>query len=159
MDQTLGQHLRIELLEHVLVLNILKHHHLQKRSKDQYRQNRDIRFNRAKIAVKVPSKFCTNAPLDSECLQVLPPLGFWSWNIRQRQGFNNTLTVCASRQRNRNTHLFLSRESQYLASSSGDLLEDWTIFVTALLLMKRPQAWTDKWHVWILSTSNCYTKS
>uniref|UniRef100_A0A0E9RCJ8 Uncharacterized protein n=1 Tax=Anguilla anguilla TaxID=7936 RepID=A0A0E9RCJ8_ANGAN len=31
--------------------------------------------------------------------------------------------------------LFFSRESQYLASSSGDLLEDCAILVTALLLM------------------------
>lgn len=42
------------------------------------------------------------------------------------------------------THLFFSRESQYLASSSGDLLEDWAILVTALLLMKRPHACTQK---------------
>lgn len=39
------------------------------------------------------------------------------------------------------TYLFFSRESQYLASSSGDLLDDWAILVTALLLMKRPHAW------------------
>lgn len=37
-------------------------------------------------------------------------------------------------------HLFLSSESQYLASSSGDLLDDCAILVTALLLMKRPHA-------------------
>lgn len=38
------------------------------------------------------------------------------------------------------SHLFFSKESQYLASSSGDLLDDWAILVTALLLMNRPHA-------------------
>lgn len=37
-------------------------------------------------------------------------------------------------------HLFFSKESQYLASSSGDLLDDCAILVTALLLMNLPQA-------------------
>jgi len=35
---------------------------------------------------------------------------------------------------NERIHLFFSKESQYLARSSGDLLEDCAIFVTALLL-------------------------
>lgn len=39
-----------------------------------------------------------------------------------------------------NPDLFFSKESQYLASSSGDLLDDWAILVTALLLMNRPHA-------------------
>ena len=38
------------------------------------------------------------------------------------------------------TDLFLRSRSQYLASSSGDLLEELAIFVTALTLMKRPHA-------------------
>ena len=38
------------------------------------------------------------------------------------------------------TDLFFSRESQYRARSSGDLLDDWTILVTALLFMNRPHA-------------------
>lgn len=37
-------------------------------------------------------------------------------------------------------YLFFNKESQYRASSSGDLLDDWAILVTALLFMKRPQA-------------------
>lgn len=42
---------------------------------------------------------------------------------------------------NERIHLFFSKESQYLARSSGDLLEDCAILVTALLLMNLPQAW------------------
>ncbi len=42
---------------------------------------------------------------------------------------------------NKTIHLFFSKESQYLARSSGDLLEDCAILVTALLLMNLPQAW------------------
>lgn len=39
------------------------------------------------------------------------------------------------------SYLFFSKESQYRASSSGDLLDDWAIFVTALLFINRPQAY------------------
>jgi len=37
-------------------------------------------------------------------------------------------------------YLFFSNRSQYLASSSGDLLEELASFVTALLLINLPQA-------------------
>ena len=45
--------------------------------------------------------------------------------------------------------LFLRSESQYLASSSGDLLEEFAILVTALLLMNLPQAWQERTHIFV----------
>ena len=38
------------------------------------------------------------------------------------------------------TYLFFNKRSQYLASNSGDLLEELASFVTALLLINLPQA-------------------
>ena len=38
-------------------------------------------------------------------------------------------------------YLFFNNRSQYLASNSGDLLDELASLVTALLLINLPQAW------------------
>lgn len=54
-------------------------------------------------------------------------------SFKTKETWSNTLSL--------RTYLFFSKESQYRASSSGDLLDDWAIFVTALLFINRPQAY------------------
>ena len=46
-----------------------------------------------------------------------------------------------------NTHLFLRRESQNLASNSGDFDVLFACFVTALMLINLPQAYKDYFYL------------